>query len=80
VQEVHVSRRHLQAVLNARSAVTASIGATTFPSVSETVDEMIGAADEAMYAVKRGTKNGVYHRVVSSSPRPSPSQNRALRA
>ena len=67
-----MSRRHLQAVLNAGFAVTTSIGATTFPAVPETVDKVIGAADEAMYAVKHGTKNGFYHCVVSRSPRPSP--------
>jgi diguanylate cyclase (GGDEF)-like protein len=50
-------------------AVTASLGATTFPSAPETVDELIGAGDEAMYTVKRGAKNGVHH-FVARNPRP----------
>jgi diguanylate cyclase (GGDEF)-like protein len=41
--------------------VTASVGATTFATAPETVDEMIGAADGAMFAVKHGSKNGVHH-------------------
>ena len=61
-------------------AVTASVGATTFPSAPETVDEMIGAADKAMYAVKHANKNGVYHCIESGSPRHSPVQGRAPRA
>jgi diguanylate cyclase (GGDEF)-like protein len=44
--------------------VTASVGATTFATPPDTVDEMIGAADGAMYAVKHGSKNGVHHFVV----------------
>ena len=45
--------------------VTASVGATTFATAPETVDEMIGAADAAMYAVKHGSKNGVHHFMAS---------------
>jgi diguanylate cyclase (GGDEF)-like protein len=52
-------------------AVTASVGATTFPQAPETADEMIGAADEAMYAVKHGSKNGVHHFVARGLPRQS---------
>ena len=52
--------------------VTVSVGATTFPQAPETVDAMIGLADEAMYAVKHGSKNGVRHFVARGIPRPSP--------
>ena len=48
-------------------AVTVSLGATTFLSAPETVDELIGAGDEAMYTVKRGAKNGVHHIVGRTS-------------
>jgi len=60
-------------------AVTASLGATTFPSAPETVDELIGAGDEAMYTVKRGSKNGVHH-FVARNPRPpaDPSLDRRI--
>jgi diguanylate cyclase (GGDEF)-like protein len=60
--------------------VTASIGATTFSSPPETADEMIRVADEAMYAVKHGAKNGVHHFVRSGTARGPPSLHRAPRA
>jgi diguanylate cyclase (GGDEF)-like protein len=61
-------------------AVTVSMGATTFPSAPETVDELIGAGDEAMYTVKRGAKNGVHHFVARSPslPLPDPSRDRRI--
>jgi predicted signal transduction protein with EAL and GGDEF domain len=52
--------------------VTASVGATTFPRAPETVEEMIEVADEAMYTVKRGAKNGIQHFLARGLPRPSP--------
>jgi diguanylate cyclase (GGDEF)-like protein len=57
-------------------AVTASVGATTFPWAPETVDELVGAADEAMYAVKHGSKNGVHHFVAKAVPRAAPEATR----
>jgi len=60
-------------------AVTASVGATTFASAPETVDEMIGAGDDAMYKVKRGSKNGVHHFVARSPVQPTPDPSRARR-
>jgi diguanylate cyclase (GGDEF)-like protein len=39
--------------------LTASIGVATFPEHGRTADELFRAADNAMYSVKRGTKNGV---------------------
>jgi diguanylate cyclase (GGDEF)-like protein len=56
--------------------VTASLGATTFPRAPETVDEMVVVADEAMYAVKHGSKNGFHHFLASVPPRPSPHATR----
>jgi diguanylate cyclase (GGDEF)-like protein len=53
-------------------AVTASVGATTFPWAPETVDDLVGAADEAMYPVKHGAKNGVHHFLARGIPRPPP--------
>lgn len=60
-------------------AVTVSLGATTFPSAPETVDELIGAGDEAMYTVKRGEKNGVHHFVARGPPLPIPDPSRDRR-
>ncbi|TVQ81282.1 MAG: sensor domain-containing diguanylate cyclase [Bradymonadales bacterium] len=39
---------------------TASFGVSTFPEDGEGVDQIIAAADRAMYQVKRGSKDGVY--------------------
>jgi diguanylate cyclase (GGDEF)-like protein len=57
-------------------AVTASVGATTFPQAPDTVDEMIEVADEAMYTVKRGSKNGIQHFLARALPRPPPDATR----
>ena len=60
-------------------AVTASVGAATFPWAPETVDELIGAGDAAMYTVKRGSKNGVHHFVAKTSgPLPDPTRERRV--
>lgn len=48
------------------ASVTASIGVALFPADGETADELIRLADEAMYVVKRKSKNGVC--LVSSLP------------
>ncbi len=40
--------------------VTASFGIATFPEDAKTIDALINAADNAMYLVKRGTKDGVH--------------------
>ena len=76
------SRVHLaitRDLAEAGFAVTASVGATTFPSAPETVDELIGAGDDAMFKVKRGSKNGVHHFVVRSPDLPPPDPSRARR-
>ena len=46
--------------------LTASFGVATFPGNGQTVDELISAADQAMYHVKRGKKNGIYAPAQSS--------------
>jgi len=39
---------------------TASFGISTFPEDGKNIDQLISAADKAMYYVKRGSKDGVY--------------------
>jgi len=52
----------LQKEIQARNwDLTFSIGALTFLSYPESVDEVIGAADRLMYEVKRGGKNGILY-------------------
>ena len=41
------------------SAVTASVGVATFPDHAADAEALFRAADAAMYAVKRASKNGV---------------------
>ena len=41
------------------SAITASVGVATFPDHAGDAEALFRAADAAMYAVKRGTKNAV---------------------
>jgi diguanylate cyclase (GGDEF)-like protein len=43
--------------------VTFSVGVVTYRQVPRSVDEMVRAADSAMYSIKSGRKNGVHHRV-----------------
>ena len=40
------------------------------------MEELVGAADEAMYAVKHGSKNGVHHFVAKGVPRAAPEATR----
>jgi len=42
-----------------RIKVTASIGVATFPTNASSLKELVKVADEAMYEVKRSTRNGV---------------------
>ena len=39
--------------------LTASVGVATLPDVAASADELVQAADEAMYQVKESGKNGV---------------------
>ena len=41
-------------------ALTASVGVATLPDVAATAEELIQAADEAMYWVKSHGKNGIH--------------------
>jgi diguanylate cyclase (GGDEF)-like protein len=49
--------------------VNFSVGAVTFLGPPRSVDDMIGRADELMYAVKRDGKGGLRHEVVWPGPR-----------
>lgn len=57
--------------------LTVSVGAVTFPSTPDGIDEMLAAADAAMYVVKRAAKNGVHHVVAKVVERRPPALNRA---
>jgi diguanylate cyclase (GGDEF)-like protein len=56
----HMTREAEQA----RWPVTFSVGVVTYPRPPDSVEAMVHRADEAMYTVKRGTKNGVAYAVV----------------
>ena len=40
-------------------SLTVSVGVATLPDVAASAEQLIQAADEAMYAVKDGGKNGI---------------------
>ncbi|MES3007336.1 MAG: GGDEF domain-containing protein [Pseudomonadota bacterium] len=50
-----------------RSGVTASIGAITYISAPQLVDDMIAGADEMMYRVKGGSKNRVHIEIAQAA-------------
>ncbi len=50
-----------------RSGVTASIGAITYISAPQVVDDMIAGADEMMYRVKGGSKNRVHIEIAKAA-------------
>ncbi len=63
-------RAELEAALSDRKvAASASIGAVSFLSAPDNVDQLLGAADDSMYAVKRSGKNLVRVDIVLSSCR-----------
>ena len=47
--------------------ITVSIGAVTFDRPPQSVDAMIKASDDLMYAVKLGGKNGIQYKVLGES-------------
>jgi diguanylate cyclase (GGDEF)-like protein len=46
-----------------KNPVTCSIGAVTFPTVPDSLEDMIRAADSSMYAAKSAGKNRLHHQV-----------------
>jgi diguanylate cyclase (GGDEF)-like protein len=69
-----VSRLYLElsrALAASGFRVTVSIGAATFLAPPRSVDELLREADRAMYAVKRGSKNGLHHVVLRPAPEPA---------
>lgn len=50
--------------------VTFSIGVASFADLPESVEELLRAADQAMYAVKRSGKDGLQTRVVDKAAQP----------
>jgi diguanylate cyclase (GGDEF)-like protein len=59
----------LSAMLKHGWDVTFSIGAATFVAPPPSAYEMIARADELMYELKRGEKDGVRHEVLTAPPR-----------
>ena len=62
-------REFLGAALGDPGSPTFSMGVATFITVPETVDAMIQAADDLMYAAKREGKNKIRHQVIDPSKR-----------
>jgi diguanylate cyclase (GGDEF)-like protein len=67
--------------------VTASIGVATLPDVAGSAEELIRAADTAMYQVKARGKNGIYvaeaagsRQQTAGSPQPTAGSKRATGA
>ncbi|MGB8510211.1 MAG: GGDEF domain-containing protein [Pyrinomonadaceae bacterium] len=48
--------------------VTFSIGVATWDTPPHSVDEMLRAADELLYAAKRGGKNAIRHEIATAAP------------
>jgi diguanylate cyclase (GGDEF)-like protein len=65
VAVARIRRRLLEEARRGGWPVTYSIGVVTFDAPPASVDEMLRAADELMYAAKRLGKNSVRHRVAS---------------
>lgn len=68
-----VQRHLLDAMETGRWAVTFSIGAVTFPTPPQSIDEVLALADSLMYSVKHGGKNAFRHEMFVATPEtPSP--------
>jgi len=50
-----------------QGGVTLSMGVVTFTDLPETVEELVQAADEAMYAAKRAGKDGLEVRIIGEA-------------
>ncbi len=55
-----LSEHHFLKDRGLKVKLTASFGISTYPADGQTIDELIAAADKAMYHVKRGNKDGVF--------------------
>ena len=62
-----VRRSLLEMVRENGWPVTFSIGVVTWEVMPSSIDEMLGAADELMYAAKRNGKNRILHRVYDAN-------------
>ena len=51
--------------------VTISVGVVTFDLPPDSVDDVLRAADDAMYSAKRGGKNALRHTTTTTSTRPA---------
>jgi len=58
---------------------TLSVGVVTFQTPPASVEEMLASADDAMYAAKRGGKNGVQYRVHGEASTGDPAARRDAR-
>jgi diguanylate cyclase (GGDEF)-like protein len=66
-----VRRRLLEETRRAGWPVTASVGVVTFAVAPDSVDDVLRAADEAMYSAKRGGKNALRHTNAAPAARPA---------
>jgi diguanylate cyclase (GGDEF)-like protein len=64
-------RRLLEETRRAGWPVTISVGVTTFDAPPDSVDGLLRAADEAMYAAKRAGKNSLRHTTAADTARPA---------
>jgi diguanylate cyclase (GGDEF)-like protein len=64
-------RRLVEETRRAGWPVTISVGVTTFDTPPDSVDDLLRAADEAMYAAKRAGKNSLRHTTASPTTRPA---------
>jgi diguanylate cyclase (GGDEF)-like protein len=55
-----LSEHHFLKDRGLKVKLTASFGISTYPADGRSIDELIAAADKAMYHVKRGNKDGVF--------------------
>ena len=52
-------RQHIEKIERFDTKITVSIGVANFPANAETGEDLVAAADEALYAAKRGGRNQV---------------------
>jgi diguanylate cyclase (GGDEF)-like protein len=64
-------RRLVEETRRAGWPVTISVGVTTFEAPPDSVDDLLRAADEAMYTAKRAGKNSLRHTTASNVKRPA---------